>query len=165
LGTEDDWHDARGAAARLHRQLTVGLGRWLDAQHIRWSWRSHEDGILHSRHDGHAGPGPLPAGRAPAEPEVVRPRDGDPVTLRPCPPWCTEDRHFADDDTIDAGDGYHHYGPETAIPTSYKYLGTASEPDTVIRVVLKSWTCPLHASPGCPVTAKIAIPAVVRVVR
>lgn len=33
-------------------------------------------------------------------PEVVHPRDGDSVTLRPCPPWCTEERHFTDDEVI-----------------------------------------------------------------
>lgn len=29
--------------------------------------------------------------------EVVRPVDGEPVELRPCPAWCAEGRHFAGD--------------------------------------------------------------------
>jgi len=41
-------------------------------------------------------------------PEVVRPLDGVPVMLRPCPPWCTEGRHFADGEAIYADHGYDH---------------------------------------------------------
>jgi hypothetical protein len=80
--------------------------------------------------------------------EVVHPRDGDAVTLRPCPPWCTDERHFADDEVVYADHGYHHYGPEIQVPTSYLFLGMADEPETVVRVVLKSWTHPLDAEPG-----------------
>jgi hypothetical protein len=43
------------------------------------------------------------------EPEVVRPLDGDPVTLRPCPPWCAEARHFADAETVHADDVFHRH--------------------------------------------------------
>ena len=80
--------------------------------------------------------------------EVVRPLDGDAVTLRPCPPWCTEGRHFADDEVIYADHGYHHYGTEIEVPTSYKFLGMADGPETIVRAVLKSWTHPLDAEPG-----------------
>ena len=82
------------------------------------------------------------------EAEVVRPRDGAAVALRPCPPWCTEVRHFADDEVTHADDGYHHYGREIEVPTSCRFLGMTDEPHTVIRAVLKSWTCPLDADPG-----------------
>jgi hypothetical protein len=78
--------------------------------------------------------------------EVVRTHEGDAVTLRPCPPWCAEGRHFTEDAVIDATDGYHHYGPETEISTADSMLVIG--PETVIRVMLKSWTCPLHAEPG-----------------
>ena len=80
--------------------------------------------------------------------EVVRPLDGEAVTLRPCPPWCTEGRHFADDEVIYADHGYHHYGTEIEVPTSYKFLGMADGPETIVRAVLKSWTHPLDAEPG-----------------
>jgi hypothetical protein len=79
-------------------------------------------------------------------PEVVYPRNGDAVTLRPCPPWCIEDQHFADVEAIDADDGYHHCGPEIEMPTSYRI--NLDAPETVVRVVLKSWTHPLDAEPG-----------------
>jgi uncharacterized protein DUF6907 len=82
------------------------------------------------------------------EAEVVHPRDGDAVTLRPCLPWCTEARHFADGQAIDADDGYHHYGTEIEVPTAYKFLDLSDDPETIIRVVLKSWTHPLSADPG-----------------
>ena len=81
------------------------------------------------------------------EAEVVRPLDGAAVALRPCPPWCTEVRHFADG-VIYADDGYHHYGREIEIPTSCRFLGMTDGPRTVVRAVLKSWTCPLDADPG-----------------
>ena len=80
--------------------------------------------------------------------EVVRPLDGEAVTLRPCPPWCAEGRHFADDEVIYADHGYHHYGTEIEVPTSYKFLGMTGGPETIVRAVLKSWTHPLHAEPG-----------------
>src|SRR5215470_14103798 len=81
-------------------------------------------------------------------PEVVYPRDGDAVTLRPCPPWCAEERHFADDDVVYADHGYHHYGPEVEVRTSYLFEGTADGAETIVWVVLKSWTHPLDADPG-----------------
>jgi hypothetical protein len=80
--------------------------------------------------------------------EVVRPLDGDAVTLRPCPPWCTQGRHFTDDELVYADHGYHHYGTETEVPTSYKFGGTTDGRQTIVRAVLKSWTHPLDADPG-----------------
>lgn len=82
------------------------------------------------------------------EPEVVRPLDGDPVTLRPCPPWCTEGQHFTVDEVIYADHGYHHYGTELEVPTSFPFLGMTDGIPTIIRTVLKSWTHPLDADPG-----------------
>ena len=80
--------------------------------------------------------------------EVVHTHDGDAVVLRPCPPWCTQGRHFADDDLADASDGYHHYAPEIEVPTSDRFLGMADGAQAVVRVILKSWTHPLDADPG-----------------
>jgi hypothetical protein len=80
--------------------------------------------------------------------EVVHPRDGDAVTLRPCPAWCTAGRHFADGEVVYADHGYHHYGPEIEVPTSDKFLGMADGPRTIVRGVLKSWTHPVDADPG-----------------
>jgi hypothetical protein len=37
--------------------------------------------------------------------EIVHPRGGAPVTLRPCPSWCTCREHFGDDDVIDVENG------------------------------------------------------------
>ena len=42
--------------------------------------------------------------------EIIDLRDGDAVTLRPCPPWCTQSRHFGDNEAVYAEDGFHHYG-------------------------------------------------------
>ena len=81
-------------------------------------------------------------------PEVVHPRDGDAVTLRPCPGWCTAGRHFGDGEAVYADHGYHHDGPQIEVPTSYKFLGMAYGPPTIVRAVLKSWTHPLDAEPG-----------------
>jgi hypothetical protein len=53
--TSDGYHDDHGGAGTLHQRLVTGLGQWLDAQAVRWSWRNHGDGILHDRHDGLAG--------------------------------------------------------------------------------------------------------------
>jgi hypothetical protein len=78
--------------------------------------------------------------------EIIYPRDGDAVRLRPCPPWCTQSRHFADDDTVYAEDGFHHYGPEIAVPTSYRML--PDHPESVVKVILKAWTNRLDAEPG-----------------
>jgi hypothetical protein len=47
---------------------------------------------------------------------------------------------------IDTDDGFRHYGPEVAIPTSDRML--LSDPETVVRVTLKSWTPQLDADPG-----------------
>ena len=80
--------------------------------------------------------------------EVVHPLDGDAVALRPCPPWCTENRHFADGEAIYADHGYHHYGTEIEVPTSDTFPGMTSGPRTIVRAVLKSWTHPLGADPG-----------------
>ena len=80
--------------------------------------------------------------------EVVRPRDGDAVALRPCPPWCTLARHFGDGQPADADDGYHHEGAETEVPTGYPFLGLTGGDPTIVRAVLKSWTHPLGAAPG-----------------
>jgi hypothetical protein len=80
--------------------------------------------------------------------EVVYPVDGEPVTIRPCPPWCTESRHFADAAVIHADDGYHHSGAEIEVPTSYPFLGMTDGAPTIVRGVLKSWTHPLGAEPG-----------------
>jgi hypothetical protein len=80
--------------------------------------------------------------------EVVHPLDSESVTLRPCPPWCTEGRHFGDDEAIYSDDGYHHYGTEIEVPTSDTFLGMMGGPETIVRVALKSWTHPLGAQPG-----------------
>lgn len=80
--------------------------------------------------------------------EVVHPSDGDAVTLRPCPSWCTEGQHFADDAVIHADDGYHHVGTEIEVPTSDRFMGMTDGPQTIVRAVLKSWTHPLYADPG-----------------
>ena len=80
--------------------------------------------------------------------EVAHPCDGNAVTLRPCPPWCSEGRHFADGEAVYADHGYHHYGTEVEVPTSYPFAGMTYGDPTIVRVVLKSWTHPLHADPG-----------------
>ena len=80
--------------------------------------------------------------------EVVYPRDGGPVTLRPCPSWCTRGRHFAGGDAIYADDGYHHWGPPIAVPTAGRALGMKDGPEIVVKISLKSWTHPLDAPPG-----------------
>lgn len=73
--------------------------------------------------------------------EIVHPRDGNAVALHPRPAWCTLDEHFADDAVIDADDGFHHYGPEIAVPTSDRMFTTG--PESVVKVILKAWTHPL----------------------
>jgi hypothetical protein len=87
-------------------------------------------------------------------PEVVHPCDGHAVTLRPCLSWCVDERHFLDTDVIHADDGYYHYGPEIEVPTSFRFAGFTDGPETVVRVVLKSWTHALDAEPG-PVRIEI----------
>jgi hypothetical protein len=78
--------------------------------------------------------------------EIVYPRNGSPVRLGPCPPWCILGRHFAGDDTVDADDGFHHCGPEIAVPTSDRVLPDG--PESVVKVILKAWTSSLDAEPG-----------------
>lgn len=78
--------------------------------------------------------------------ETIYLRDGHPVRLRPCPPWCTQQRHFADGDTIDADDGFHHDGPEIAVPTSDRAL--IGYPETVLKVALRAWTSRMDAEPN-----------------
>lgn len=82
------------------------------------------------------------------EREVVHPVDGDVVALRPCPPWCTEDRHFRIGMVIHADDGYHHYGTEIGVPTSCKFLDMTDGSEMIVRASLRSWTLPLDADPG-----------------
>jgi hypothetical protein len=78
--------------------------------------------------------------------EVIHPRDGAPVRLRPCPPWCTQTRHFTDDDVIYAEDGFHHYGPEITVPASFRMF--SDSPGSVVKVSLKAWANCLNADPG-----------------
>jgi hypothetical protein len=87
--------------------------------------------------------------------ETVHPREGGAVSLRPCPAWCAERRHFADDDVVYADDGFHHFGPEIAIPTSDRRL--LHDPETVVKVILKAWTERLDAEPGpCRIELQLA---------
>ena len=78
--------------------------------------------------------------------EIVYPQEGGAVRLRPCPPWCSQRRHFADDDVVYAEDGFHHVGPEIAIPTTDRRL--LHDPESVVKVILKAWTERLDAEPG-----------------
>lgn len=78
--------------------------------------------------------------------EVIYPLDGNAVALRPCPPWCTLTEHFTSDLEIHADDGYHHYGREIEVRTSDRRF--ADGPEWVVKVILKSWTCPLGGEPG-----------------
>jgi hypothetical protein len=78
--------------------------------------------------------------------EIIHPQDGDAVELQPCPAWCTLNPHFADDGAIHAEDGFHHYGPEIVVPTSDRVF--TDGPETVVKVMLKSWTSRLDAEPG-----------------
>jgi hypothetical protein len=52
----------------------------------------------------------------------------------------------AENEVIDADDGFHHRGPEAAVPTTDRAL--ASEPEIVVKVILTSWTVPSDAEPG-----------------
>jgi hypothetical protein len=45
-----------------------------------------------------------------------------------------------------AGDGFHHHGPQVAVPTSWRVL--TDGPESVVKVVLKAWTERLDAEPG-----------------
>jgi hypothetical protein len=80
--------------------------------------------------------------------EIVHPRDGNEVVLRPCPSWCALDRHFDDDEAVYADDGYQHVGTEIEVLTAYHFAGLIDGNPTIVRAVLKSWTHPLEASPG-----------------
>lgn len=71
---------------------------------------------------------------------------GTPVTLRPCPPWCTCPQHFAGDQVSDVNDGYHHFGPEVSIPASDRML--QDDPAIVVKVALKARTPGLDADAG-----------------
>ena len=46
------YRDDHGGPGTLHQRLVTALGEWLDDQAVRWSWRNHGDGILHSGHGG-----------------------------------------------------------------------------------------------------------------
>jgi len=78
--------------------------------------------------------------------EIVHPRNGDTVVLRPCPAWCSLNEHFVGDTAIDADDGFHRYGPETRVPTSDRLF--TDGPESVVKMSLKAWTKPLDAEPG-----------------
>jgi hypothetical protein len=78
--------------------------------------------------------------------EIVHPQEGGAVRLRPCPAWCTRSRHFVDDDVVYADDGFHHIGPEIAVPTSDRRL--LHDPESVVKIILKAWTERLDAEPG-----------------
>ena len=77
--------------------------------------------------------------------EIVQPRNGGTVALRPCPAWCSLNEHFPHDTVIDADDGFHHYGPEITVPTSDRLF--TDGPESVVKVSLKAWTKPLDAEP------------------
>jgi hypothetical protein len=49
---DDNYSDEHGGAGTLHQRLVTGLGQWLDAQAVAWSWRTHGNGIVHNRHEG-----------------------------------------------------------------------------------------------------------------
>jgi len=78
--------------------------------------------------------------------ETVYPRNGEAVTLRPCPPWCILIQHFAGVPVVDADDGFHHDGPQIVIPAADRMFTGA--PEAVVKVRLKAWTHPLDAEPG-----------------
>jgi len=47
-----DTSEEHDDALALHKRLVTGLGQWLDARGIRWSWRRDGDSVVHGRHDG-----------------------------------------------------------------------------------------------------------------
>jgi hypothetical protein len=49
---EDGYRDDHGGPGALNQRLVAALGQWLDDQEVRWSWRTHDDGILHDGRDG-----------------------------------------------------------------------------------------------------------------
>ena len=57
--------------------------------------------------------------------EVVRPRDGAPVALHPCPAWCSEGQHFAEGAVMRLTTATTMPGTEIAVPTAYPFLGLA----------------------------------------
>ncbi len=52
VDTGDGYRDDHGGPGALHQRLVTGLGQWLDAQAVSWSWRNHGDGIIHNHRDG-----------------------------------------------------------------------------------------------------------------
>ncbi len=77
--------------------------------------------------------------------EIVQVRGSTPVELWPWPPWYLVSEHLGDD-PVAADDGFHHFGPEAAVPT-FDRLGP-DDPEIVVKVIVKVWTCPLDAEPG-----------------
>jgi len=77
--------------------------------------------------------------------EIVQPRNADAVELGPCPAWCMLSEHFPQDAIIDADDGFHHYGPKIAVPTSDRMF--THGPESMVNVSLRAWTKPLDAGP------------------
>lgn len=49
---DDRYRDDHGGPGALNQRLVTALGQWLDAQAVRWSWRTHDHGTLHNGHDG-----------------------------------------------------------------------------------------------------------------
>jgi hypothetical protein len=78
--------------------------------------------------------------------EIIYPRDGGAAGLRPCPPWRTQRRHCTDDEVIWTEDGFHHCGPEIAVPASARML--TDGPESVVKAGLKARTSRLGAEPG-----------------
>ena len=78
--------------------------------------------------------------------ETIHLRNGNTASLRPCPSWCILGQHFPEDHPVNTDDGFHHYGPESAVPTSDRML--LDSPELVVKVILKAWTHPLDAEPG-----------------
>jgi hypothetical protein len=86
--------------------------------------------------------------------EIVHPRGGAAVELRPCPSWCTGGTHFPEAAVADPDDGFHHYGPEAAIAT-FDRIGI-NDPEIIVKAVVQAWTCPLGAEPG-PAQVELAL--------
>jgi hypothetical protein len=79
--------------------------------------------------------------------ELIYPEDGDPRP-RPCPSWCILTQHFRPDLHIFADDGFHHDGPEIAVPTKDRM--STRGPETVVKVTVRAWTLtPTLATSNC----------------
>jgi hypothetical protein len=78
--------------------------------------------------------------------EIIKPADGDPVRLQPCPSWCTLDEHLVGATYIAAEDGFFHEGPEVTVSTTYREL--RDRPLSVVRLTVKSWVSRLDGDPG-----------------